>query len=144
MPTQRQRRVARRLQDEIARVLLHEIEDPRVRFVTITDVEVAPDLKHARVFFSVIGEGADEPAEVLRGLRRARKFVQRRLAEKAELRYTPTLDFRYDPTAERAQRIETILKQIGAAGGLDPREEGSGTGPEGHEPDSEDDDDSAP
>lgn len=104
--------MARRLAEEISRVLLREVDDPLVRLVTITDVAVTPDLKHARVFFSVIGTPAPEPEEALRALRRARKFIQRCLAEQAELRFTPTLEFRYDPTAQRAQRIETILRQI--------------------------------
>jgi ribosome-binding factor A len=125
-------RVARRLQTEIARILLREVEDPLIRFVTITDVEVSPDLKHARVFFSVLGEGADDPLETLHGLRRARKFIQHRLAEDAELRFTPMLDFRYDATAQRAQRIEEILHQL-----ADEGEEHS-EGPDG-EPDAEDD-----
>ncbi|MBM3474805.1 MAG: 30S ribosome-binding factor RbfA [Armatimonadetes bacterium] len=118
MPTQRQTRVARRLQEEIARLLLREIEDPLIRFVTITDVEVSPDLKCARVFFSVMG--TDDPAETLKGLRRASRYIRHRLAEEAELRYTPTLDFRYDATAERAQRIEAILHRLAEEGSLHP------------------------
>jgi len=137
-------RVARRLQEEIARLLLREIDDPLVRFVTITDVEVAPDLKSARIFFSVVGEGADDPAQALAGLRRARKFIQHRLAEEAELRFTPVLDFRYDPTAERAQRIETILKSIAAEGGLSRDPADDQTEPERSESDDEDDDEFAP
>lgn len=112
MPTQRQVQMARRLAEEISRILLREVDDPLVRLVTVTDVELTPDLKHARVFFSVIGTPAPPPEEALRGLRRARRFIQRCLAEQAELRYTPSLEFRYDPTAERAQRIETILREI--------------------------------
>jgi ribosome-binding factor A len=114
MPTQRQLRVADRLREEISRILRLEVEDPRVGFVTLTDVEVSPDLKHARIFFSVLGGGPDEPQEALRGLVRARRFIRKCLAEQAELRYTPELEFRYDPTAERAQRIDTLLHQIAA------------------------------
>jgi len=123
MPTQRQLRVADRLKQEIAHILRREVEDPRVGFVTITDVEVSPDLKHARVFFSVLGDSPDQPQEALRGLVRARSFIRKCLADQAGLRYTPELEFRYDATAERAQRIETLLHQIAAERG--PGEEGS-------------------
>ncbi|MGQ9732808.1 MAG: 30S ribosome-binding factor RbfA [Candidatus Zipacnadales bacterium] len=118
MRTQRQIRVARRLREEIARILLREADDPLLRQVTITDVEVASDLKFARVFFSVLGPDPEAVRNALKGLRRARKFVQQRLADEGELRYTPTLDFRYDPTAERAQRIEEILRRLAEEGSL--------------------------
>ncbi|HJN19111.1 MAG TPA: 30S ribosome-binding factor RbfA [Armatimonadota bacterium] len=111
MPNQRQTRVANRVREEIARILLREIEDPRVRLVTITDVSVSPDLKHARVFFSSVS-GDSTPEETIKGLRRARKFIQRRLADTADLRFTPRLDFRLDPTAEQAQRVEEILRGL--------------------------------
>ncbi len=123
MPTQRQLRVADRLKSEIARILRREVEDPRVGFVTITDVEVSPDLRHARVFFSVLGDSPDRPQEALRGLIRARAFIRKCLADQAELRYAPELAFRYDATAERAQRIETLFHQIAAERG--PGQEGS-------------------
>lgn len=112
MPSQRQLRVADRLKEEIARILRVEVEDPSIGFVTITDVEVAPDLKHARVFFSALGGGPEGPQKALRGLLRARKFIRKCLADQAELRYTPELEFRHDATVERAQRIETIFHQI--------------------------------
>jgi ribosome-binding factor A len=117
MPTQRQIQMGRRLAEEISRILLREVDDPLVRLVTVTDVELTPDLKHARVFFSAIGAGTAE--EALRGLRRARKFIQQRLAEQAELRFTPTLEVRHDPTAQRAQRVEAILRQIADEGHAD-------------------------
>lgn len=121
MPRQRQTRVANRIREELARIILREIEDPLVRSVTLRDVEVSPDLKHARVFFGVLDPTHDS-AEVLKGLRRARKFLQRCVAEQADLRFTPTLEFRHDPTAERAQRIEEILQGLAEAGELTANE----------------------
>jgi len=117
MPRQRQTRVANRIREELARIILREIEDPLVRSATLRDVEVSPDLKHARVFFGVL-DPAHDPAEVLKGLRRARKFLQRCVAEQADLRFTPTLEFRHDPTAERAKRVEEILLGLAEAGEL--------------------------
>jgi len=122
MPTQRQMRMARRIQEELSRILLREIDDPLVRRVTITDVELSPDLKHARVFFSVLGEDEDQPVAALRGLRRAAGHMRYLLAQEGELRYTPALDFRFDPTAQRAQRIESILHRLHEEGGLRPEE----------------------
>ena len=129
--------MARRLQEEIARLLLREIEDPLIRFVTITGLEVSPDLKHARVFFSVMG--ADDPAETLKGLRRASKYIRHRLAEEAELRFAPTLEFRHDVTAEQAQRIEAILHRLAEEGSLHPPEDDEPADAELPEPDAEDD-----
>lgn len=111
-------RMARRIQEEISRILLREIDDPLLRPVTITDVELSPDLKHARVFFSVLGEGDDGAEAALRGLRRAAKHIRYLLAQEAELRYTPSLEFRFDPTAHRAQRIEAILHRLHEEGAL--------------------------
>ncbi len=122
MPTQRQARMARRIQEEVSRILLREIDDPLVRFVTITDVELSPDLKHARVFFSVVGDDEDRPTEALKGLRRAAKHIRYVLAQEAELRFTPALEFRHDPTARRAQRIEAILHRLAEEGSLRPPE----------------------
>jgi ribosome-binding factor A len=115
-------RMARRVQEELSRILLREIDDPLVRLVTVTDVELSPDLKHARVFFSVLAEGEDAPTEALRGLRRAAKHIRYLLAQEGELRFTPALEFRFDPTAQRAQRIEAILHQLHEEGGLGSEE----------------------
>jgi len=128
-------RMARRLHEEIARILLREVEDPLIRLVTITDGAISPDLKHARVFFSVVGEDA-EATDALHGLRRASKFIRHRLADEAELRFTPELEFRHDPTAAKAQRIEAILHRLADEGGLQPEEPAEGEAPA---PDDDDD-----
>lgn len=110
MRTHRMESVGRELQQTIAELLQTEIDDPLIGFVTITDVEMSPDLKHARVYFSVLG---DEQAkeDTGRGLRRARKHLRALIAERMELRYVPDLRFILDETAERAARIEALLRQ---------------------------------
>ena len=110
MTTHRMESVGRELQEEIAEIVRTEIDDPLIGFVTITDVEMSPDLKHARVYFSVLGD-EQEKRDSARGIRRAAKFIRGRIAERVELRYVPTLRFLLDETAERAQRIETLLRQ---------------------------------
>jgi len=110
MTTHRMESVGRELQEEIAEIVRTEIDDPLIGFVTITDVEMSPDLKHARVYFSVLGD-EQEKRDTARGIRRAAKFIRGRIAERVELRYVPTLRFVLDETAERAQRIEMLLRQ---------------------------------
>jgi len=110
MTTHRMESVGRELQEEIAEIVRTEIDDPLIGFVTITDVEMSPDLKHARVYFSVLGD-EQEKRDSARGIRRAAKFIRGRIAERVELRYVPTLRFVLDETAERAQRIEMLLRR---------------------------------
>lgn len=110
MTTHRMESVGRELQQTIAEILQREIDDPLIGFVTITDVEMSPDLKYARVYFSVLGdEQAKRDCE--RGLRRARKHLRGLIADRMELRYVPELRFILDETAERAARIEALLRQ---------------------------------
>ncbi len=94
------------------------MKDPRVGFVTVTDVRTSPDLSHARVYVSVLGERgrASEPEQreaSLQGLRSAHGFLQSRVASELHLKRTPTLEFSYDDTTDRAMRVEQILDEIG-------------------------------
>jgi ribosome-binding factor A len=112
MPSDRLRRV-----DEAIRQVLsdavRDVKDPRVGFVTMTAVKTSPDLRHARVYVSVLGDEAARAAS-LEGLRSAHGFLQRRVAEELRLKHTPTLDFVYDDTAERGQRLtELIDREVG-------------------------------
>lgn len=109
MATHRMESVGREVQREIASIVRNEIDDPLIGFVTITDVEMSPDLKLARVYFSVLGSDEDKE-NAGRGLRRAAKFIRGLIAERIELRYTPSLRFYLDETPERAQRIEELLR----------------------------------
>ncbi len=110
MGTNRMESVGREVQREIANIVLKEIDDPLVGFVTITDVEMSADLRHAKVFFSVLGD--DEAKEDAgRGLRRAGKFIRGLIGDRMDLRSVPLLRFHLDETAENAQRIEQILRE---------------------------------
>ncbi len=111
MPTQRQERVNSLLQAEISRILQRELKEPAPERVTITGVEVSPDLHHAKVYVSVLGE-EPEVRHALASLVRQRKTIQRLVAENVVLRYTPRLLFVADRTAARAQRIEMLLQKI--------------------------------
>jgi ribosome-binding factor A len=104
------RRVDEAIRQVIGDALAGEVKDPRVGFVTVTDVRTTPDLSHARVYVSVLGEPAQRE-ESLAGLRSAHGFLQRRIARELELKRTPTLEFAYDDTTDRALRLEQILRE---------------------------------
>ncbi len=112
----RMRRVDEAIRQVIGGVVAGELKDPRVGFVTVTDVKTSADLSHARVYVSVLG---DEPLReaTLAGLRSAHGYMQRRVASELRLKRTPTLDFIYDDTTDRAMRVEALLDEPGA--GLD-------------------------
>ena len=108
MSGERMRRVDEAMRQVLGDALAQELKDPRVGFVTVTDVKTSPDLRHARVYVSVLG---DEPAQqaTLDGLRSAHGFLQARIAGELRLKRTPELTFELDHTAERAARLEEIL-----------------------------------
>lgn len=104
------RRVDEAVRQVLADALSAELKDPRVGFVTVTDVTTSPDLRSARVYVSVLGDEAERAAS-LDGLRHAHGYLQGRIASELHLRRTPTLEFRYDQTTDRAQRVEGLLRE---------------------------------
>ena len=120
-PSYRMRRVNEALKQTIGTALAQEIKDPRVGFVTLTGVDTAPDLSHAKDFVSVYGKQSEKDA-TLEGLRAARPYLQRRISDELTLKRTPTLEFVYDSTVDRGMRIQAILKASGA-GVLTPADE---------------------
>jgi ribosome-binding factor A len=111
MATQRQLRVNNLLKHEIADIVMRELEDPDLGFVTITGVEVSVDLRHAKVFVSVLGDDAAKRRS-MRVMIRARHFVRNHLRDRLDLRHIPELTFRLDDTAEKAQHIEELLRHV--------------------------------
>jgi ribosome-binding factor A len=111
---QRTRRVADAILGEVADLLRRRIKDPRIGFLTLTGVEVTPDLRHAKVFYSVVGDAAQRAA-TRKGLDSATPFVQGEVGRRLRLRNTPTLEFRFDASLERGQRIEQLLKEAGVS-----------------------------
>jgi ribosome-binding factor A len=112
MTSGRMRRVDEAMREVLSAAITSELKDPRVGFVTVTSVDTASDLRHARVYVSVLGTGAVRRRS-LDGLRSAHGYLQRRVADELHLKHTPTLDFVYDDTAERAQRIQELLGREG-------------------------------
>ena len=104
----RMRRVDEAMRAVLSDAIATDLKDPRVGFVTVTGVRTSPDLRHARVYVSVLG---DEPARSasLDGLRSAHGYLQRRLATELTLKHTPSLTFEYDDSVDRGMRITSLL-----------------------------------
>jgi ribosome-binding factor A len=109
MGSDRMRRVDEAVRQVLSDALTQDLKDPRIGFVTVTAVKTSPDLRHARVFVSVLGDEPEREAS-LQGLRSAHGFLQRRVARELRLKHTPTLAFAYDDTTERAIRLSRLLK----------------------------------
>jgi len=106
--TQRTKRVDELLRQEISQILSREIADPEIGFATVTEVETAPDLRHARVWFSVIGQKAERD-QTVRALERAMVYVRRQLGTRLRLRRIPELHVRLDDSVERGTRVLQLL-----------------------------------
>lgn len=104
-------RVNQLLKEEISRLLQRELKDPRLGFVTVTEVETSKDLRVAKVFVSVLGDEGQWQASMA-ALTSARGFIRNWLRQHLDLRVTPELDVRPDRSMERAARIQSILKQV--------------------------------
>jgi len=117
MTTGRMRRVDEAIRQVIGDAVAGDLKDPRVGFVTVTDVKTSADLRHARVYVSVLGAGgaASDPAQredTLAGLRSAHGFLQAQLASELRLKRTPALEFTYDDTTDRALRVDALIAEI--------------------------------
>jgi ribosome-binding factor A len=110
MDYQRSDRVGDTLVELISELLSREIRDPRVRGVTITGAKVTRDLRHARVYFNVLGGGENRDS-VLEGLRSAGGYIRSRVGKEINLKFVPSIEFFYDESEDRAQRIDELLKK---------------------------------
>jgi ribosome-binding factor A len=110
--SQRTERVDELLRQEIGSILTRDIADPRIGFATITSVETTPDLRHAKVWVSLIGQPAERDAAVA-ALRHAMPFVRHELGRRLRIKRIPDLHIHLDDTAERGTRILRLLADIG-------------------------------
>jgi ribosome-binding factor A len=108
--TRRTSRVGENVRDALAQILRTEINDVNVGWSSISEVEVSPDLQYARVYMTGLKE--DETKATVEALRKVAGKIRHLLGKRIHLRYTPELDFRYDETAMRALRVETILREV--------------------------------
>lgn len=111
MRGKRTERVAELIKQSLGQNLLTKIRDPRLGFITVTHVEVSPDLEHAKVFYSVMGDDKVQKSTRV-ALERSRGFLQHELAMELKLRMTPLLSFHYDTSIEEGLKIEKIIRKL--------------------------------
>lgn len=104
-------RVAGRIREEISLILQNRVKDPGMRLVTVTDVTVTPDLRSARVHYSVLG-GEEDRLAVRDVLRRSKGFLRKELGQILNLRYAPELFFLYDDSYEKGAKIDRLLREV--------------------------------
>jgi ribosome-binding factor A len=109
----RMRRVNEAVREVVSARIAEGLRDPRIGFVTVTSVDTSPDLRHARVYVSVLG-GDDERGATMAGLESAHGVLQQAVATELRMKHTPTLEFVFDESIDRGMRISELLKDEGA------------------------------
>ena len=112
MPRIRTQRIAEQMKKEVADIIRNEVKDPGIGFATVTRVEVANDLQHAKVFISVLGSD-EEKNKTMDALHRAVGFIRGEVSRRLRMRVTPEMAFRLDESGEYSAHIETVLKSLG-------------------------------
>ena len=107
----RSQRVVEQIRRELGELIRLEVKDPRVGFITLTDVEITPDYAHAKVYFTSMTGEADVP-EILQGLRRASGFLRRELGRRVRIHTTPELHFHYDRSVEQGSRLSKLIDEV--------------------------------
>jgi ribosome-binding factor A len=116
------RRVDEAVREVLADAIPRCVKDPRVGFVTVTDVNTSPDLRHAQVYVSVLGDER-ERASAIEGLTSAHSVLQHEVGRSLRMKHTPTLAFHCDETALRAARLEALIEEVAPAADETPRKE---------------------
>ncbi|EMR07510.1 Ribosome-binding factor A [Bhargavaea cecembensis DSE10] len=109
--TMRANRVAEQMKKELGDIIGRKLKDPRIGFVTVTDVEVTGDLQQATVFISVLGDDRQKE-DTLKGLTKAKGFIRSEIGNRIRLRKTPELLFEFDESVDYGNRIESLLREV--------------------------------
>lgn len=107
----RSNRVGEQMKKELSEIIGRKIKDPRIGFVTVTDVEVTGDLQQATVYISVLGD-QEQRDKTLQGLEKAKGFMRSEIGQRIRLRKTPELFFEFDESVDYGNRIESLISQI--------------------------------
>ena len=99
------------IKQEMSKMLLREIKDPRIGFVTVTDVEITGDLREAKIYVSVMGD-EKKVQDSLKGLKSALGFIRREIGKRIRLRFTPEISFALDTSLDYSEHIQKILLDI--------------------------------
>ena len=121
--SRRTRQVGELLKEELTDIIRREVKDPRIGFMSLTTVEMSPDLRSARVYVSVLGTD-EERAATLAALRSASLFIRHHLKPRLRMRQIPELDFRDDRSMEHAAEISRAISQIQKESAARPAKEG--------------------
>lgn len=111
MSNNRPSRVAELMKQELSDIISRKIKDPRIGFVTVTDVQVTGDLQQATVYITVLGD-EEQKKNTLTGLAKANGFIRSEIGHRIRLRKTPEITFEFDESIEYGNRIETLLGQL--------------------------------
>ena len=109
--SRRTERLGEEIREEVARMISGELKDPRIGFVTVTRVDLGPDLRQARIFVGVLGTEKQRQASLV-GLKQASGFMRRALGQRLRLRHTPELLFQYDEGLDASDRVARLLSEI--------------------------------
>ena len=109
----RANRVGEQMKKELSDIIGRKIKDPRIGFVTVTDVQVTGDLQQAKVFISVLGD-EEQRENTLKGLAKAKGFIRSEIGQRIRLRKTPEIIFEFDESIDYGNRIESLLHQLHA------------------------------
>lgn len=111
MENMRTSRVAEQMKKEVGDILNQKIKDPRVGFVTVTDVDLTNDLQHATIYVSVFGDESEKEASLI-GLSKASGFIRSEIGKRIRLRKVPEIIFKFDEAHEYGNHIDAILRQL--------------------------------
>lgn len=110
MSSRRIERLTESVKQEVSKIILYELKDPRISFITVTKVEIAPDLKRAKVYISILGED-NTRRKTFRALEHAKGFIQAKVGAQLQIRYTPVLTFCLDESIQKSLHISKLIDE---------------------------------
>lgn len=116
MSNLRAERIREVFKEEVGSMLQREIKDPRIGFVTVTDVEISGDLRHAKIYVSPFGPDTATERATMEGLESAKGYIRTELGRRVRLRYTPEISFIIDKSIERGVRLTRLIDEVGEKG----------------------------
>ena len=111
MQYKRSDRVAALIKEEVSKIILHDLQDPDLGFVTVTKVRLTSDLKHAKVYYSILGD-EDKKAKSAAAFERSTKIIRSEVGHRINIRSVPTIQFLYDDSGEYADKINRIINKL--------------------------------
>lgn len=111
MMPRRPEKVREFIKEQVGEIIQHHLKDPRIGFVSVTDVEISADLRHAKVYVSVLGN-EQAKADTMTGLQSAQGYVRGELGRRLQMRFTPEIVFKLDESIERGTRVVSLLRDV--------------------------------